>query len=292
MCPVVVELEGKGSGLEWYNSTVNLASSLAENLAYLSGVLTGLGVGTDNLVRSLPENLNYLPWVLTGLGVGFVATIAASLLGLYVHSKLSNKNLFLFMLIKPCSILILVITGLLNSFLKMIGIKILENFLLNRIKSVFSKLTDEKLNLVNNLEYMVNKISDVSNDYKISSSQANGLIHDEEFKKRFDQAKLNIRNVKILTASFLLYKYAFLISLKCHESIFIYQQYITSMTPMLHNENIKNALSNFRELYNDFNNPSISRFSAHIGPLPNLIHNSFVREQLYINFVNCIEVGI
>lgn len=122
-------------------------------------------VETGNIMhiasRELPSSLSYLPGLISGLGETILTLIISTTIAVYVHSKHSNKNIFVFRIVSFMYIAPLIIASILNTLLKLMCIDILDSIILNRIKSIFSKLQDNKANLVNNLDYILEKVKEV-----------------------------------------------------------------------------------------------------------------------------------
>ena len=249
-----------------------------------------IGEGVIIAARELPSNLSYVPGLVAGIVTALLAILISAGLVSYINSKTSNKNVYVFRLITLLYALLLILFSFINSLLKLMGIDSLDKFILNRIKTVFSKLQDNKQDLVSNLGYILEKIKETStsDDYKISNNQANELSHDTEFKKRLDTLKSNIRAVKLLTLSLKVYKYYFMIpSINIHSSVWFFEQYLQSVKPLKYDDHVKTGLDKFRELYNDFNNPKISKHDSMSVTL--LDTGGFLRERCYKNFMECFN---
>jgi hypothetical protein len=166
----------------------------------------------------------------------------------------------------------------------------LDTFILNRIKSIYSKLQDNKQHLVSNLEYILEKVKETSSNgnYEISRQQANELEHNDDFKKRLTDLQTNIRVVKLLTISMKAYKYYFLIpSMNTpHKSVYYFRKYFAKENPIEFNNYVKRGLSNFKELYNDFNTPTIAKLNKDSSIDTLLVSEHFLKEYCYKRFMD------
>lgn len=183
------------------------------------------------------------------------------------------------------------LVGLFNILLKLVCIDSLDTFFLNRIKSIYSKLQDNKQHLVSNLEYILEKVKETSSNgnYKISRQQANELKHNDDFKKRLTDLQTNIRVVKLLTISMKAYKYYFLIPsiyTPPHKSVYYFRHYFAKENPIEFNNNVKTGLSYFKELYNDFNTPTIAKLNKDSSIDTLLVSQGFLRERCYQRFMD------
>jgi hypothetical protein len=239
-------------------------------------------------VRELPSNLSYLPGLIGGLGGTILALFVSTLIALYINSKTSNKNVFIFRLICLMCAFPLMMANVINILFKLMGIGIIDRIILNRIKSTFSKLQDNKQYLVANLEYILEKVKQASstNDYNITSKQAHDLIHDKDFKERYTNILLNIRLVKIYSYNMKTLRICFLIpSMRTPEAVLDFKDYLDTEGPMLYNHHVKTGLTNFRELYNDFSSSSFTTYNSDSTSNTLLGPKGFIREHCYIKFM-------
>ena len=249
----------------------------------------------DVVSRGLPQDLNYIPGLIVAIGLGILA-ISVTLItfsitknkiitGTVISSILKSILLFFmgfFSLLLQTFSLLLTITSLSVIIIKM---NFIEKVLLRWVMSDVHKLQENKQRLVSNLIYILERIQDINLNFKINSDQANNLLHDDEFNKRYNGILKNIHTVRrLFIALSPFYTYFYLFGFNGLEEAACFYDFMHYRVPLLYNENVLDALNEFKVLQSLFKKRDF--LLQQKGQFKEIDDNGFILEELYDKFNN------